>query len=117
MGYKMWIIDYYETTSGRCPTKDFLLDQNAVTERPVIMNALDQLEKEGNKLDYPHVKNLGDGIYELRIRIQKKRYRFFYFFFKKNTIVITHGITKKKSEVTQHQIDLAKTYRENYSAR
>jgi len=113
----MWNLEYYELPSGRCLALDFLEEQNAKTERPYLTNALDQLENNGNRLGIPQVKYLDDGIFELRVKIVKKNYRMFYFFFLKNTIVITHGFIKKSGSVPQHQINLAKKYRNDYEMR
>ena len=45
-----------------------------------------------------------EGIYELRIRLQRVNYRMMYFYHGKTAAVISHGILKEK-EVPPREID------------
>ena len=70
-----------------------------------------ELERLGVELEYPHSEALGGGIFELRTREKKVRYRIFYFFFNHGAC-LSHGVIKKKTKikllVQQSDIDLAK---------
>jgi len=59
------------------------------------MNALDQLEEHGPKIEGKLVKYLRDGIYELRRATVSGQFRLFYFFYDGTKIIITHGSIKK----------------------
>lgn len=82
-----------------------------------VVKGLERLEAFGNTLSYPHSKPLVDGLFELRVRVKKLRYRFIYFYEKNKIIVITHGFVKKSDSVPQSEIILAKKYRSIYLKR
>lgn len=113
----MWEIDSFELPSGRCPINDFLKTLNKKTDIPYILRALDNLAELGYELRRPHAAELEDGIYELRVKTIGGQFRFFYFFFDRNQIILTHGIKKKQGPVGNHQIKLAKDYRNIYLGR
>jgi len=56
-------------------------------------------------------------LYELRVRVVKKQYRFIFFYHNQRIIVVTHGFLKKTSAVPRAQIKLAQTYRRIYLER
>ncbi len=64
------------------------------------------LAKLGHELRRPAADILGDGIYELRIKVTNVNYRILYFFHGRNTVVISHGLTKEK-KVPLSEIDKA----------
>lgn len=78
---------------------------------------IELLEEKGPFLERPYADLLEDGIYELRVRFSKGRYRIFYFFWNGNKIVLTHGITKKTRIVPSTEIERAKRYREDWLRR
>src|SRR5205085_392141 len=66
-----------------------------------------ELERLGVELEMPHSKPLGGGIFELRTRHKKVRYRIFYFFTNRGAC-LSHGVVKKTAAVMQSDIDLVK---------
>ncbi len=112
----MWKIDYYETTAGECPVRDFLEELDKKTELPYAIRKLDLLEEFGHELRRPHAAPLADGIYELRIPVQRKQFRLLYFFFFQDSIIISHGL-KKEGKVPQAEIEKAKHHRTDYFSR
>ena len=68
---------------------------------------LDFLLEKGNQAREPISKHLSDGIFELRA----KDARFLYYFAPEKAIVFVHCIIKKRSDVPQGDIDLAKERR------
>jgi phage-related protein len=113
----MWIIEYYETPAGACPTREFLDQLNKKTELPYAEREVDLLAEYGYKLDRPHAAPLRDKIYELRIRPQHKQYRLLYFFFFQEKIIISHGIYKQGKKVDPVEIDKAIRNKTDYFAR
>ena len=75
------------------------------------LQKIDLLEERGSKLGRPHADYLEDGIYELRSRYLRIRYRILYFFHGKNVAVLANG-TSKTDKVPKSQIELAKRRRE-----
>src|ERR1700722_17211742 len=74
-----------------------------------------RLEMEGHELRRPIADFLRDGIYELRPTYQGVNYRILYFFSGKDTIVISHGITKE-TEVPTPEIARAIERKKKYEA-
>jgi phage-related protein len=112
----MWELEFFVKDNGRCPAFDFVQVQEP-QEQVLIRRAFDLLAELGNQLRRPQVDMLTDGLYELRIRVIKKRYRFIYFFHGRHMIVVTHGLLKKESAVAKDEIDKAKDYRAIYLKR
>lgn len=111
-----WQLDFFVKDNGRCPALEFLESQDGQA-KAIIQQKFNWLEEYGNSLDPPHVKILKDGLYELRIRVVKRQYRFIYFFINAHIIVVTHGMLKKVSAVPEAEIKKAKEYRSAYLQR
>lgn len=77
---------------------------------------MERLEKEGNTLERPATDYLDDGIYELRVIVDRKQHRILYFF-NKSIIVATHAFLKKSKRVPKEEIDRAKRIRADWLAR
>jgi phage-related protein len=112
----MWEIEFFEKENRRCPVNDFLDTDCSAEEKVLIVNAIERLQLYGNNLRRPYIENLEDGIYELRVRSKRTRFRFLYFYVKQK-IVITHGFKKKSGPVPQQEIEKAKNYRTIYLQR
>jgi phage-related protein len=76
---------------------------------------LKRLEDLGHELRRPEADYLRDGIYELRVGLERVNYRILYFFHGKAEVVISHGITKER-EVPPKEIDLAARRRARFEA-
>jgi phage-related protein len=111
-----WDVEFYERSSGRCPTREFL-DALSSRELVFVERAFERLETYGPGLRRPHVDYLRDDIWELRVRTPDSQLRFLYFFFDGRKIVVTHGIKKKTPEVPPKEIDKAIQYRLDYLER
>lgn len=109
----MWIVEFYTNRNGNCPARSFILKQQKHA-RTLILEMVEKLGELGYQLRFPHAKQIGDGLYELRIREFKNRFRLLYFFYDQDKIVITHGLQKKQGELEQADIDKAKAYRADY---
>jgi len=111
-----WRVVYYETSLGRCPVEAFLdgLDRRA---RVKVLASIDLLEEEGPGLRRPYADYLRNGIYELRVRMGRVRYRILYFFCRRADIVLTHGIVKESERVPGEAIERALRCREDWLGR
>lgn len=67
---------------------------------------IERLRELGYELRRPEADYLRDDIYELRILYRSVQYRLLYFFYRRNTVVISHGIVKEQ-RVPPTEIDLA----------
>jgi phage-related protein len=112
----MWIIEYYETPNGDCPTKEFLDSLDKKKELPQAIRLIDLLAEFGPQLKRPHADFLENGIYELRIRVQRMQYRILYFYFFQDKIILSHGL-KKEKKVPKAEIEKALKHKTDYISR
>lgn len=112
----MYPVEFYETDTGECPTREFLNRLNRKTELPYARRRIDLLKTYGEKLvsvDRTYAAYLKDHIFELRIRVRHKQFRILYFFFFNEKIILSHGI-QKEDVIPEAEIDKAKKHREHY---
>lgn len=109
----MWIIEFYEDQNGNCPTQEFLDGLNNQKELPYAIRHINLLKELGNNLRRPHADYLENGIYELRIPVQRKQYRILYFYFYQDKIILSHGL-RKEDKVPKANIDKALKHKEEY---
>lgn len=70
---------------------------------------LDDLAVYGNELQEPKVRDLGDGLKELRTSAKDGIARSFFFFYVGKQIYVVHAIQKKTQKTPKQDLDLAKT--------
>lgn len=83
------------TKAGRCPVKDYI-DGLSGREAARVSWALDLLEQIGVELGAPHVRHMGDKLWELRV---------------------VNAFTKKTSRTARAEVDLAKRRMADYLRR
>ncbi|HYG84471.1 MAG TPA: type II toxin-antitoxin system RelE/ParE family toxin [Verrucomicrobiae bacterium] len=101
-----WEIEYYKTSTGNEVVKDFI-DKLPKIPSTKLGRQLDLLEEFGSDLGMPHVKSLGDGLLELRVR-GKQEVRVFYAFVVGRKIILLHGFIKKTQETPKKELDIAR---------
>ena len=109
-------IVFYRTETGKCPVEEFL---NSLPPKETQKVAwVLRLIQELNKVPSQFFKKLTDSeeIWECRIQIRSKAYRIFSFFFDGDTLVLTHGYSKKSQRTDVKQIKRAEKYRRDYLA-
>ena len=111
----MWEVEFYTLPSGACPTQEFLDGLNKKDELPYVIREIDLLREFGNLLRRPHADYLEDGIYELRIPVNRKQYRLLYFYFYRERIIISHGL-RKEAKVKTADIEKANRHKADYFA-
>ena len=75
------------------------------------------MKKKETNCGFLILKNLGDGIFELRTIQGNNVVRNLYFFIIGKKIIITHGFRKKTQKTPPEEIAKAKNYREDYKKR
>jgi len=100
-------IEFYETTSGRCPVRDFL-DNLKESDPNDFAAVLAGLAKLRNRLYHkpPLSKTIGDGLFELR-HVGKLNTRMLYFFVRGQRIIIVHGIRSKATKIAVRDRNVA----------
>jgi len=75
---------------------------------------IERLRELGHELRRPEADYLRDGIYELRVRLQRVNYRMLYFFHGDAGAVLSHGLVKEK-RVPPKEIDRAVEHRTKFA--
>lgn len=106
---------FYRTVQGTEPVREWLqmLDKPA---RLQLGKAIQMLQRTGLALPMPYADRLGEGLYELRERIGKVRYRIFYAFDGGRIVVLLHAVTKDQ-RVIEDDIAFARRRLKDYFAR
>jgi phage-related protein len=106
---------YYQDDDGTVPMKEWLKAlRSQPRHRAKIIEWIGLLQDDGHDLRRPTADYLRDDIYELRVKIQRIRYRVLYFFYGGNRAVITHGIVKQTDRVPSKEIDRAVAMKTKY---
>ncbi|MDO4177970.1 MAG: type II toxin-antitoxin system RelE/ParE family toxin [Phascolarctobacterium sp.] len=106
----------YEKSNGDVPVQDFVNGLD-VKMKAKVYGLLKILEEKGNFMREPYSKHLEDGIYELRCDFATDSTRILYFFYYGGKIVLTNGFVKKTQKTPRKEIELAKSYREDFIRR
>lgn len=106
---------FYQTLQGTEPVRDWLQDLDK-SERLHLGQAIMTLQMNGPALPMPYACPLGKGLYELRERIGKVRYRIFYSFDGDRLVILLHAATKDQ-RVIEDDIALARKRLKDYLER
>lgn len=109
-------IEFFETSDGKEPAKEFLLSLN-VKMRAKMMRTITLLSLNGNELREPYSKHLGNGIFELRAQIGTDISRVLYFFVIDQKVILSHGFIKKTQKTPVREIERAERNRVEYMRR
>lgn len=110
-------VEFYETSSGRCPVREFLDDLKTTDPEDfaAILAGLAKL-KNRNYHRPPLSKAIGDDLFELR-HVVKLNTRVLYFFFKGRRIVAVHGIRTKSTRILKQDRQVSKERRRDWLKR
>ena len=111
-----WRVVFYRSAVGKCPIEKFIESQ-PVEDAQEIVASIAALRELGHKARRPLSDYLEDGIYELRARRLKKRFRVLYSFAGKQTILLLTGFVKKTKSVPSRVLKKAKAFRKDYFER
>lgn len=101
-----WQIEQYQTSSGRFPIQEFILEQNQ-EDRENIFAHIQELLDLNIRARPPLVKHIEGKLWELRIQIGKQ-FRIFYFTQTGKKIILLHAFEKKSQKAPLKEIRLAK---------
>lgn len=91
-----WKVEYWHPASDRASSVELFLDQLTKQEFKSVAKEIKLLEMCGNRLQLPHSKSLGDGLFEFRER--NFGYRIYYTFLKDKVIVLLHAGDKSQQD-------------------
>ena len=104
---------FYQEKEGDAPVVQWLKELRSINVKAFdkCRAALTRLALLGHELRRPEADYLGEGIYELRIRLGSINYRLLYFFHGRNQACLSHGLTKEAA-VPPEDIDTAVSHKE-----
>ena len=106
---------FYRTAQGAEPVREWL----QMLEKPVRLQlgkAIQTLQRNGPALPMPYADRLGEGLYELRERVGRVRYRIFYAFDGGRIVVLLHAATKDQ-RVAEDDVACARRRLKDYLKR
>ena len=103
----------FRDAAGRVPLLEWL-DKLPKKARAKCLARIERLAELGHELRRPEADFLRDGIYELRVGLAGIHYRMLYFFHGRAAVVISHGLTKRRT-VPPKEIDLAVKRKEAFN--
>lgn len=106
----------YTKANGETPVDDFVY---ALPEKlhAKALKEMKTLKEYGNALREPYTKYIGDGVFELRIKVGTDLARILYFYTEGRKIIVTNGFMKKTEKTPLSEILKAKKYRDDYCRR
>ncbi|WP_083986096.1 type II toxin-antitoxin system RelE/ParE family toxin [Helicobacter enhydrae] len=69
---------------------------------------IELLERKGNAVGEPHTKNIGDGLFEIRIKASNRIARSIYCYEVNKRIIVLLTFIKKSNKIPKNMLDLAK---------
>ena len=106
---------FYQTPQGSEPVREWLQSLDKA-KRLQLGQAIQVLQMNGPLLSMPYACPLGKGLYELRERVGRVRYRIFYAFDGGKLVVLLHAVTKDQRTI-EDDIALARQRLKNYFSR
>jgi phage-related protein len=103
-----WQVEFFETSRGSSPPRDFLLGLPAKAQAK-IARAIDLLQEYGPEIGEPYVKAIRGrrGLMELRTRLGSDAFRLFLYRAGERRLVVVHGIRKKSQRTPARELDTA----------
>lgn len=98
-------VRFFMTDAGSEPVREWLKSLPAI-ERKAIGEDIKTVQL-GWPLGMPLARNLGDGIWEVRIKLENRIVRVL-FALDQSTMVLLHGFIKKQQATPKPDLDLAK---------
>ena len=111
----MRTVDFYKTSEGKCPVKEYLKTLNA-KDVEKILYSIDLIEEVDN-VPSKFFKYLEDGIYEVRAERNGNIFRLLGFFSGGSFVILTNGFTKKEQKTPRKEIEIAKKRRKDFLRR
>ena len=99
-----WKVIFFESRRGKKPVETFFYKQQLKAQAKML-HLFELLKAYGSRLGMPHAKQLGLGIYELRIR-GNEELRIFYGF-KQKTIYLLHAFKKQTQKTPRRELEIA----------
>jgi phage-related protein len=111
-----WSIEFYVLENDESPIATWYDSQNSKVQAK-LLHVFELLEELGIEVGMPHVKPLGDKLYEIRIRVDRHNFRVIYFAYTDRRFILLHGFQKKTQKTPSKELELAWKYMEDFLER
>jgi len=110
-------VEFYETTTGSCPVRDFLDDLKAgdPDDFAAVMAGMAKLRNRQYHRE-PLSKPLGEGLFEMR-HVGKLNTRVLWFFVQNRRIVAVHALRNKGQSIPVRDMRIAKERMKDWQKR
>lgn len=86
---------FYRDDDGSVPVLNWI-DTLSPKAKVKCRSRIELLREFGHELRRPEADYLRDGVYELRISLQRQQYRILYFFHGRTASILAHGLIKER---------------------
>lgn len=102
-------VSYYTDINGNKPVKDFLSEIFSKNQL-FFEQCISAIERIKHRIYHkePFSKALGDGLFEIRIRLKYDIARIIFVFAKGRQIILLHGFVKKTEKIPLKELEIAK---------
>jgi phage-related protein len=111
-----WSVRFYSDANEKSPVTEWFESQDPKVQAKLLW-IFELLEESGIDVGMPHVKPLGDKLYEVRARVDKNAYRVVYFLHTGQQFIMLHGFQKKTQETPKKDMKLAQKYLADFLSR
>jgi phage-related protein len=111
-----WLVEFYTLENEESPVADWYAAQASKVQAKLLWT-FELLEELGIEVGMPHVKPLGDKLYEIRIRVDRNNFRVIYFAYTDRRFIMLHGFQKKTQKTPTKELEIAQKYMEDFLAR
>jgi len=99
-------IQFFKNENGVEPVRKWLKDELLLDDRKIIGEDIKTLQ-DGFPIGMPLVRNLGNGLWEIRSTITGKRITRILFCHQGDSLILLHGFIKKTQQTPKKDIDIA----------
>jgi phage-related protein len=111
-----WSIEFYALENDESPLADWYTAQSTKVQAK-FLRTFELLEDLGIEIGMPHVKPLGDKLYEVRVRVDRNNFRVIYFAYTDRRFILLHGFQKKSQKTPTKELETAQKYMKDFLER
>lgn len=101
-----WSVEFWRK-DGESPAHKWFSEQPSKVQAK-FAHVFDLLEDKGILVGMPHVRPLGNKLFEIRVEQNTNTYRIIHFAYTGNRFILLHGFQKKTNKTPETELDLAK---------
>lgn len=105
-------VNFYSTETGAEPVREWLKELSKEDKR--IIGEDIKTVQFGWPLGMPLVRNLREGLWEIRVKLMRGRTVRVIFFMEDNTMILVNAFIKKTQKTPKAELDLAKKRKQAY---